>query len=160
MSTSPPLFTPVSVSTASRWQVFTDGGARGNPGPAASAFIIYNHLHQPVVSGGQFIGSATNNVAEYTAVQLAIEQLTLQFPSNPPPLLFKLDSKLVCEQLLGHYKIKQPHLQVLASTINRLVDAHHLNIVYVSIPRSQNVEADALVNQILDNPSDFPNALC
>lgn len=135
-------------------EIYTDGGARGNPGPAATGFVIYYQKHL-LYSGGQFLGTTTNNVAEYQAVYDALHWLTspnhlppLLLP--PPPLHFHLDSSLVVNQLKGKFKVKQPHLAILKQQINSLITTHSLTCQFSHVYREANTIADAIVNRILD----------
>jgi ribonuclease HI len=135
-----------------RLQVFTDGGARGNPGPAASAFIVLGPDNKLLFQAGRSLGIATNNQAEYSGVLQAVEWLTQNSPSSE--VTFFLDSLLVVNQLKGLYKIKDPNLKKIYSEIQTLIVNCNLLIVnYCHVPRSQNSAADLLVNQTLDNLS-------
>lgn len=130
--------------TAAR--VYTDGGARGNPGPAAVGVVIEAESGQLIHSFGRAIGTATNNVAEYLAVISALEWL-----GSRPRIIkvsFFLDSALVVHQLRGEWKLKQEHLRPLAARIREL--AKNLTVSYSLIPRTLNRRADALVNRALD----------
>lgn len=143
----------MTLSNHQSLTIHTDGGSRGNPGPAATGIVIYDSNHQQIHSFGTFIGVATNNVAEYTAVIHALEWL-IAHPSvlSPSPnLLFKLDSKLVVEQISRRWKIKEPRLFELASSIWSLIQAHHLQASFIYIPRFQNAVADKQANIALDN---------
>lgn len=129
-------------------KVFCDGGSRGNPGPAACAFIIYDDAGNIRQKCGKYLGTATNNEAEYQAV---IETLSyLSSLRNLSDLNFFLDSLLVINQLNGLWKIKEPRLKELFLKIKQLEQFNNLTIVYTHIPREQNREADALVNTTLD----------
>jgi len=134
-------------------KVYTDGGARGNPGPAgigAHALADSDHLFDL----SEYIGDTTNNVAEYTAAIKALEHLAktkVQFNN----LDFFLDSQLVVKQVKGEYKVKLPHLQLLhrqIKTLSELLISQNPNskINFHYIPREQNKIADSLVNQALD----------
>lgn len=142
---------PVSKIPDSGYIVYTDGGSRGNPGPAASAFVIFDASRKHLHTGGDYLGLTTNNVAEYQAVILALKYISHQLQDPISQILFNLDSKLVVEQLSGRYKIKQPHLQKLAQQVFDQLTANHLNVIFTHIPRSQNALADQEVNRILDS---------
>lgn len=132
--------------------VHTDGGARGNPGPAAIGVVI-----EKIVDGrssivdkfGKKIGEATNNVAEYTAIKEALQKMK-QIVGESPDIEFYLDSTLVVNQLNGLFKIKEPTLRSLATEIRILEQEVGGGIHYITIPREQNLRADFLVNQALD----------
>jgi ribonuclease HI len=130
--------------------LYTDGGARGNPGPAAAAFVVYDSFNRHLYTGGEFLNTATNNVAEYQGVLLGLKYIAT-LTHKPVNILIKLDSLLVAEQLSGHYKIKEAHLQELAKTAFHFIAANHLTVKYQHIPRAQNSAADAEVNRILDS---------
>lgn len=128
--------------------VFTDGGARGNPGPAAIGVVIKEENGKDVRRFGKYIGETTNNVAEYKAV---IEALTyIKQQGKDFRIVFFLDSQLVASQLSGLYKIKKAHLQELVLKIKILEQEAGGDISYRIIPRENNGEADSLVNQALD----------
>lgn len=135
--------------------IHTDGGARGNPGPAAIGFVIKDKT-KIIAKEKKYIGNTTNNVAEYQAVLEALGWLKKDL-SGPKPLssrqiscIFYLDSALVVNQLSGHFKIKTPHLLPYATQIHHAVKELGLACQFVYIPRTKNQEADALVNQALD----------
>ncbi|PIP16903.1 MAG: ribonuclease H [Candidatus Portnoybacteria bacterium CG23_combo_of_CG06-09_8_20_14_all_37_13] len=120
-------------------KVFTDGGARGNPGPAAIGVVIGDKNYS------KYIGRRTNNQAEYEAIIFALEQakkLKLQ------ELEINLDSELACKQLNREYKVKDKDLQPLfIKALNLSLDFQ--KIIFKHIPREQNKKADKLVNQEL-----------
>ena len=127
-------------------KVFCDGGSRSNPGPAAYGFVVYDD--QKIIHKGKgYIGIATNNFAEYTAVIQALLWLSEKFKKHN--LNFYLDSNLVVSQLRGIFKIKSASLRELIFKIKSL-ETTFGKISYWHIPRSKNKEADELVNQALD----------
>lgn len=127
--------------------IHTDGGARGNPGPAGIGVVIKVGDH--VVEHKRCIGEATNNVAEYTAVLDALDQVSLVLPQIDH-LAFYLDSQLVERQIAGFYKIKEPALQILHKKVLQKLAEINIPYTFTHIPRAQNAKADALVNQALD----------
>jgi ribonuclease HI len=129
--------------------IHTDGGSRGNPGPAATGIVIYDAAGLVIDSFGEYLGIGTNNEAEYTAVIHALNRIINTY-SPPPKINFKLDSKLVVEQLSKNWKIKEPRLQALADAIWQLINQHHLQVKFSFIPRAQNAAADYQVNVALD----------
>jgi ribonuclease HI len=141
--------------------VHTDGGARGNPGPAAVGVVIEevesdngNVIRKKLLAEfGKRIGETTNNVAEYTAVIEALHFMK-NYPiiklSNFPIIQFFLDSKLVVEQLSGNYKVKDPKLRELTMQVKRLERECAGVVAYAHIPREENSLADLLVNRALD----------
>ena len=132
--------------------VYTDGGARNNPGPAAIGVVITQE-GQILKKYSDFIGQATNNQAEYQAVIFALKKVKLLFnkkKSKTMEVEIRLDSQLVAKQLNHQYKIKEKDLQPLFLKIwNLILDFGQVKFKY--IPRQQNKEADRLVNQALDN---------
>jgi len=129
----------------STMRVFTDGGARGNPGPAAIG-IAFFEKDAVILEHKEFIGDTTNNQAEYTAVLRAIE---LAEEKGFDRLDFFLDSQLVVEQLNRRYKIKDRGLEKLFVQIwNKL--PLFKKVTFTHIPREENVHADRLVNEALD----------
>ena len=130
--------------------VYCDGGARGNPGPAASAFVIYDQNHKLIHEEGVFIGNATNNQAEYQAVINALNWLSVNNLNSG--VVFYLDSLLVVSQLKRLYKVKNIILMQKFQEISYILDKAIYKITdYVFVPRRQNSRADFLVNQALDN---------
>lgn len=139
-------------------QVFTDGGARGNPGPSSTGFVVKIGT-QTIHKEGKYIGVGTNNQAEYQAVIEALNWLIQNeylVTAKTTQILFHLDSLLVVNQLNGKYKVKNPELKKLLLQI-RIIEAkvsisinYFCFIVYLHIPRKENTEADSLVNEALD----------
>ena len=133
--------------------IFTDGGSRGNPGPAAIGAIFQNAKGEAIKKYGETIGEATNNQAEYRAAIFALKKAKQLFGKKKIGAMefeLRLDSDLVVQQLNHRYKIKEPELQPLFLEIwNLLIDFGPVKFVY--IPREQNFEADRLVNQALDS---------
>jgi ribonuclease HI len=132
--------------------IHTDGGSRGNPGPAATGIVIYDLDGNIIHAFGRCLGIATNNVAEYTAVLHALEWLR-HSGLDPESISFKLDSKLVVEQLSGRWKIKDPNLASLAAKIQSLTTNHYPLTTFSYVPRAQNAAADYQVNVALDAES-------
>ena len=145
-------------------KVFTDGGARGNPGPAACAFVVYEG--GPSTSSGlpalkmrakrgKYLGVATNNEAEYSAVVEALSYLgNLSDLGDLDQAQFFLDSSLVVNQLNGLFKIKEPRLRAFLVKIRELEQGlSPTKMTYSHVPREKNAEADLLVNETLDRQS-------
>lgn len=130
--------------------IYCDGGSRGNPGPAASAFVVTQD-GSAIHKGSKFLGNETNNVAEYTAVSIAIDWLINKKVSDQ--IVFNLDSQLVERQLNGFYKIKNDKLKILASEIKNKINSSKLNIKFQWGYRTNNTLADDLVNEELDRNS-------
>jgi len=133
--------------------IHCDGGARGNPGPAAIGFVVEDSSKRRIYEYGEGIGETTNNAAEYQAVVLALRWLSgyLHGRNTIDCLNFFLDSQLVVNQLNGNFKIKKPHLRQYHNQIKTLEKNLKIKVGYQYIPREQNTQADKLLNQALDN---------
>ena len=127
-------------------KLFTDGGSRGNPGPAAYAFVLEAEDGTVLDARGEAIGVATNNVAEYRALLRGLERAAALGARD---VEIVNDSELVARQLTGVYKVKHPSMKPLyeeAMSALRGFDRWRIR----SVPRAQNARADALVNEALD----------
>lgn len=134
-------------------EINTDGGSRGNPGPAAIG-VYAASAGSEVFTISETIGETTNNVAEYTAVLRSLEAIG-EKKIFTEKLKYILDSELILRQIVGKYKVKQPHLLVLrqkiVKLINDLKESGQIKLLtFVNVPREQNKKADALVNEALD----------
>lgn len=132
--------------------IHADGGARGNPGPAGAGAMIRDALGNSVASVSQFLGTRTNNFAEYEAVILAFHELSRLVPAGKrgkTEVVVKMDSELVVKQMKGEYKVKHP---VLKKQQARLVQvaAPFGSVSFTHVPRAQNSDADALANEAMD----------
>lgn len=130
--------------------MYCDGGARGNPGPSACAFVVVSNgkvLHKQA----KYLGHATNNVAEYEAVILALTWLLEEeLFSVRQSVVVNLDSQLVTKQMSGLYKIKNSKLKTLFLTAKKVESQLPFKIFYKWSPRNKNRLADFLVNKELD----------
>ncbi len=130
--------------------IHTDGGARGNPGPAAIGVVI--NIGGDTKEYGEKIGSTTNNVAEYLAVIFALKkakQLIGKKNTKLSEIDIRTDSELLTKQLNGSYKVKDVNLGLLFIEVwNLKQDFKKVSIIH--IPREQNKGADRMVNQALD----------
>ena len=129
--------------------IYSDGGARGNPGPAAIAFLIISENGQVLTVNSRCIGPHTNNQAEYKALLWALESAVAL---NAEEVICHLDSQLVVKQLTGEYTVKNFELKKLWTKIGEL-NRHFKKVSFVSVPRTniQIQKADTLVNEALDN---------
>jgi len=130
--------------------IHTDGGARGNPGPSACAFVVEME-GKVIAKGTKYLGVNTNNFAEYSAFVLVFDWLL----ENKEKILGKdiyifSDSELVVKQLMGIYKIKNPTLKIINNKIIEQSKKLGMNIFYKNVFRSKNIIADSLVNEELD----------
>jgi ribonuclease HI len=134
------------VSGPERLVVHVDGGARGNPGPAAIAAVLSTPQGEVVEEHGERIGDATNNVAEYRAVLLGLERARARGAREVEVVG---DSELVVRQVRGEYKVKDDALKALyAKVVKALAEFDSWSIRHVR--REDNAEADRLVNVALD----------
>ncbi len=131
--------------------VHTDGGSRGNPGPAAIGVVLGEKEY------GEYIGHATNNQAEYQAVIFALKKLKQilgKKKAKETEVDFRIDSELVVKQMTGKYKILEPELQPLFLEIwNSKLDFKKVNFEHVL--REENRSADRMVNKVLDQEKRF-----
>ncbi|MSO58173.1 MAG: reverse transcriptase-like protein [Thermoleophilia bacterium] len=129
-----------------RVRLWTDGGARGNPGPAAFAFVVEAEDGTVLASRGEAIGVATNNVAEYAAL---VAGLRAAADAGATELEVRSDSELMVKQMRGEYRVKNADLQVLFLDASRAARSVG-RVTYVHVRREQNALADSLVNEALD----------
>jgi ribonuclease HI len=128
--------------------VFSDGGARGNPGPAAIACLITAENGQVLMAKARYISSHTNNQAEYEALIMALESAVAL---GAEEVVCHLDSELVTKQLTGKYAVKNSELKKLLSKV-QAVKKQFKKVSFINVPRtnSQIQKADKLVNETLD----------
>lgn len=126
--------------------LYTDGGARGNPGPAAIGVVVCDESGKELKRLGKVIGKTTNNQAEYTALIAGLDEAIIL---GADEVICHLDSELVVKQMQGLYKVREPGLQGLAPQVFRRI-AKFKNAQFVHVPREKNKLADKLVNQALD----------
>lgn len=131
--------------------VEADGGSRGNPGPAAFGAVVRDGVSGAVLAEiAEYIGHATNNVAEYRGTIAGLEQARLIDATAIVEV--RLDSKLVVEQMTGRWKIKHPQMQQLALQARGILPQGQ--VTYTWVRRAMNAHADALVNEVLDQALD------
>lgn len=140
--------------------VYTDGGARGNPGPSALGVVIKNAKGQTLKEYGEYLGETTNNEAEYKAPIFALKKLKALFgkeKAKKTEVQFFADSELLVKQLNGHYKIENQNIQKFFLELwNLKVDFRKVS--FTAVPREKNKEADRLVNEALDQKG-YPKQL-
>ena len=140
------MYEPAEPALLVKVVLHVDGGARGNPGPAAIGVVVSAPDGEVLEELGERIGVATNNVAEYRALLRGLERAQALGASE---VEIVNDSELVARQLIGAYKVKHPAMKPLhaeAIAALRRLDAWRVR----SVPRAQNARADELVNQALD----------
>lgn len=124
----------------------TDGGARGNPGPAAAGIVIKDENGKTIAAYGEYLGKQTNNYAEYSAV---ISGLKKASELSATEIDVVVDSQLICEQLNGRWKVREPNLQKLfVQAWNQMQKFKKARIRHTL--RHNNKEADSEVNKVLD----------
>jgi len=129
--------------------LFTDGGSRGNPGPAAAGIFLCTPDKSFVKEVGVYLGKGTNNEAEYKALLIGLKTAAKYSAKN---LVCFLDSELLVKQLNGVYKMKNKRLKVFFDEIKMLEKGFEV-VNYKHVPREKNKKADSLVNEVLDNCS-------
>jgi len=131
---------------------FTDGGARGNPGPAGIGVYIQDEHGKMLKEVSQFLGNATNNFAEYNGVMVGLQTLKAMFGKKTKEMHFeiRMDSELVKKQLNGEYQIKEPGLVPYFIEIHNMRVSSFPNLTLTHIPREKNKEADRLSNVAMD----------
>jgi ribonuclease HI len=129
-----------------RAKLFTDGGSRGNPGPAAYAYVLEAEDGTVLDARGEAIGVATNNVAEYAALVAGLERAV---EAGVDELEVVSDSELLVKQMRGEYRVKNQALQDLFLDASRLARRMH-RVTYTAVRREHNELADSLVNEVLD----------
>lgn len=136
----------MNESTNGEWTLRCDGGSRGNPGPAALGYVLLDPSGRVSRERGEYIGPATNNVAEYRAL---IAGLKAAGEAGADPLVVVMDSELVVRQMTGEYRVKHAGLKPLHAEA-RLAATKLGRVRYTSVRREANVHADRLVNEALD----------
>lgn len=128
--------------------IYSDGGSRGNPGLSAIGLLICDEKNQPLMEHNETIGETTNNVAEYTAVIVALE-LAKKF--KPEEIDYFVDSELVARQISGQYKVKTPHILTLYKKVKDL-EKSFKRVKFTQVPRTHEKlrYVDRLVNQAMD----------
>lgn len=127
--------------------LYTDGGARGNPGPGAIGIVLENEEHEVVYELSQYIGECTNNEAEYTALWTGL-QIALNKGFSKAEVF--VDSQLVVRQMKGEYKVKNDRLKKMYQRAFNLINNFE-QVTFTHVKRSENKKADALVNSALDS---------
>lgn len=132
------------MSTA--WVVNTDGGARGNPGPGGAGIVVRTPAGEVACAGGAYLGTVTNNVAEYEALLWGLRAAAAR---GARTVEVRADSELVVKQLRGEYRVKNEGLKPLFVAAQQLVRRFD-SVRFVHVRRAENAEADALANAAMD----------
>lgn len=140
---------PLQRPMPEKIQIFTDGGARGNPGPAGIGVYVRNGEGTEIKKFGAKIGETTNNVAEYRAVLKGFE---IANEVGAKDLEFFVDSQLVAFQITGKYRVKTPHIKVLFDQVREKIRSFN-QVTFTHVPREHEGirVADRLVNEALDS---------
>ena len=131
--------------------IYTDGGARGNPGPAGAGAAIFDEQGATLAEVSDYLGETTNNVAEYEALTRALGAVHRMFGKKLHDMRveIRMDSELIVKQMQGAYKIKAPGLKPHFMEVKKLL-LHMPHHSFMHIPREENEKADALVNAAID----------
>jgi ribonuclease HI len=133
--------------------IYTDGGSRGNPGPAGIGVVFCDEKGKVIKEYGEKIGRATNNEAEYEAVIFALQKAKLLFGGKKAKIMdveVRTDSEFLAKQMNGKYKILDRRIEQLFLKVwNLKIDFN--KVEFIHIPRNENVDADKLVNKALDS---------
>jgi len=135
--------------------IYTDGGSRGNPGPAALGVVFCNEREQVIKEYAEALGEKTNNEAEYEAVIFALKKFKALFGkkiAETSEIEIRSDSELLVKQMNAKYKIQEPNIQQLFITVWNL-KLDFKKVKFKLIPREKNKQADRLVNEALDGQS-------
>lgn len=138
--------TDAELPTSGRCRLFTDGASRGNPGHAGAGAVLLTGRGEELAARSAYLGTCTNNVAEYKALLMGLEEAWRRGCTD---LAIFLDSELIVRQIQGSYKVKNETLLPLFQQVRqRLAQLQHWSINHV--PRAQNARADQLANQGID----------
>lgn len=132
------------------WTLHTDGGSRGNPGPAGSGFVLRDASGATVCASGHFLGHATNNRAEYDGL---VRGLASARAHGCERLDVKMDSELIVRQMTGRYRVKNEGLKEPYAKAMALVKEFEY-VRFAHVPREENTEADRLANEAMDARTD------
>jgi ribonuclease HI len=131
--------------------IYTDGGARGNPGPAGIGVVIQDEEGKTLHESSAYIGETTNNVAEYEALVRALEDAQMFGDKlKDMEVEVRMDSELIVRQMQGIYKVKEPTLKEKFAKVAHLRIKQVPNLTFTHIPREKNARADLLVNEAID----------
>jgi ribonuclease HI len=136
-----------------QFTLYADGGSRGNPGPAGAGAVVFDSIGKRLIEVSDFLGVATNNVAEYEALIRGLKKLSEEYPPEfleQTPLLIRMDSKLAIEQLKGNYKVKHPNLVPRYFEVKNTLSRHFPQVTFEHVRREFNKDADALANEAMD----------
>jgi len=127
--------------------LYTDGGSRGNPGPSAAGWVLYDDEGKTISKSGAYTGEQTNNFAEYMGLIYGLE---LAIEESITSLWVRMDSNLIIEQMKGNWKVKNMNIRPLFEKAKFLEESFE-EISFEHIRRDKNTVADAMVNEALDS---------
>lgn len=131
--------------------VYTDGGSRGNPGPSGFGVVIYDETKHILAKLSKFLGTKTNNEAEYLALLEALSWLQANASKLAvDSVIFYSDSQLLVRQMQGHYKVKAANIKPLVTQARDILSSLSISYQFTDIPREKNALADELANQAMD----------
>lgn len=133
--------------------LYTDGGSRGNPGRAGSGAVLLDDAGNVLGEVKCYLGHATNNVAEYEAVRIGLEMVAQKYEKDVRENLLvvvRMDSELVCRQLIGRYRVKDEKLKILFSNLRAFYTNMFPHIAFEHVRREHNAHADRLANEAMD----------
>ena len=134
--------------------VYTDGGSRGNPGPSGFGVVVSDDNNRPITQISKYIGVATNNESEYSALVEALSWLRDNVSTlDITDVVFYADSQLLVRQMQGKYKVKAPNIIPLYTKASTILKSLNISYNFRDIPRDQNSLADELANQAMDRKS-------
>ena len=141
----------MSNSTSNAWRLRCDGGSRGNPGPGAYGFVLADPADLEIEARGEYLGSVTNNVAEYRSLIAGLEAAAAR---GIETLEVSMDSELVVRQMTGQYRVKNEGLKPLHAAA-KAASARIGVVRFVAVRREHNARADQIVNETLDRALGF-----
>lgn len=137
-----------------KYIIYTDGGSRGNPGPAGAGAVILDEKENLLKEASRFIGEQTNNFAEYEAIILALETLKKIVPEKKRKKVsieLRMDSELIQRQMTNRYQIKVENLFGQYIKVHNMMVKDFPNIEFVHVRREKNKHADSLANHAMDH---------
>jgi ribonuclease HI len=135
---------PPAIATHAK--LYADGGSRGNPGPSASGYVLFDEHDKIIIENGLFLGVTTNNQAEYQALKIGLEEALKRGITHVDVFM---DSMLVVNQMKGTFKVKNRDLVAIHQSVQQLV-RQFMKVTFTHVPRELNKLADAMVNEVLD----------
>lgn len=129
--------------------IYTDGGARGNPGPAGAGAVMYRGKKK-IADVSEYLGHRTNNWAEYEALLLALSRARDVMGPIVRGAEVRMDSELIVKQISGEYRVKNPNLKKQYGRVIALIAESFPGVTFVHIPRQENAEADHHANEAMD----------